>query len=95
MYRSHKCKKTDNLTVFFALLGSAHLKADLRMLMKLTPANGDDRKSSQIIVTVCADLVSKNWPDETKPNMKKKKHCENFTHLNCQFKLYQLITMEF
>jgi len=30
-------KKTDNLTVFFALLGSACLKADHTMLMKLTP----------------------------------------------------------
>ncbi len=30
-------KKTDNLTVFFALLGSAHVKAGRRSLMKLTP----------------------------------------------------------
>jgi hypothetical protein len=30
-------KKTDDLTVFFALLGSAHVKALCKMLMKLTP----------------------------------------------------------
>jgi len=30
-------KKTDGLTVFFALLGSAHIKAFCKMLMKLTP----------------------------------------------------------
>jgi len=29
-------KKTDNLTVFFAPLGSAHLKAASRTVMKLT-----------------------------------------------------------
>jgi len=28
--------KTENLTVFFALLGSAHIKAAHKMLMKLT-----------------------------------------------------------
>jgi len=30
-------KKTDNLTVFFALLGSVLVKAGCRMLMKFTP----------------------------------------------------------
>jgi len=36
--RSQKhIKKTDNLTIFFALLGSARIKADFRKLMKLTP----------------------------------------------------------
>jgi len=30
-------KKTDNLTVFFALSGSAGIKASRRMLMKSTP----------------------------------------------------------
>jgi len=30
-------KKIDNLTVFFTLLGSTPVKADRRMLMKLTP----------------------------------------------------------
>jgi len=30
-------KKTENVTVFFALLGSAPLKAAHKMLMKLTP----------------------------------------------------------
>ncbi len=34
-------KKTDNLTVFFALSGSAHKEAAHKMLMKLTP---DDHK---------------------------------------------------
>jgi len=29
-------KKTDNLTVFCALLGSAHIKASQKMFMKLT-----------------------------------------------------------
>jgi hypothetical protein len=31
-------KKPDNLTVFFALLGSASVEAACRTLMKLTPA---------------------------------------------------------
>jgi len=30
-------KKTDNLTVFFAFLGSVNVKATCKMLMKLTP----------------------------------------------------------
>jgi len=30
-------KKTDSLTVFLAFLGSAHVKAARRMLVKLTP----------------------------------------------------------
>jgi len=30
-------KKTENLTVFFVLSGSAHIKAAGRMLVKLTP----------------------------------------------------------
>jgi len=34
----HKsAKKTDSLTVFFALMGSAHIKAAHRMLINLTP----------------------------------------------------------
>jgi len=35
--RSQKHKKTDCLTVMFALLGSAHVKALSKMLMKLKP----------------------------------------------------------
>jgi len=31
-------KKKDNLTVFFALLGTVRIKAGCRKLMKLTPA---------------------------------------------------------
>ncbi len=30
-------KKTENLTVFFVILGSGHVKASRRTLMKLTP----------------------------------------------------------
>jgi len=37
MSRSQKRKKTDNLTVFFALLGSVRVKAWRKTLMKLTP----------------------------------------------------------
>ena len=37
MYRSQKQKKLHNLTVFFVLLGSVHVKAARKMLMKLTP----------------------------------------------------------
>jgi len=33
-------KKTYNLTVFFAILGSAHVKAACKMLMKLIPGRG-------------------------------------------------------
>jgi len=36
-HRSQKCKKTDDLTFFFTLLGSASVKAVSRSLMKLTP----------------------------------------------------------
>ncbi len=35
--RSQKCKKTDNLTVFFTLLGSTRVKAVRRTLMKFSP----------------------------------------------------------
>ena len=35
--RSRKCKKLPVLTVIFALLGPASVKAAHRMLMKLTP----------------------------------------------------------
>ncbi len=35
-HRSQKHKKTDNLTVFFMLLGHARAKAARKMLMKLT-----------------------------------------------------------
>jgi len=34
--RSQKHKKTDALNAFFAFLGSAHIKALSKMLMKLT-----------------------------------------------------------
>ena len=36
-HRSLKCKKLFDLTVFFALLGSASVKAACKMLVKLTP----------------------------------------------------------
>ncbi len=36
--RSRKRKKTDDLTVFFMLLGSVSVKAVRRTLMKLSPA---------------------------------------------------------
>ncbi len=43
--RLWKRKKTDDLTVFFTLLGSAHVKVVCRMLMKLSPgAIGSIRK---------------------------------------------------
>jgi len=35
--RSRKRKKIDDFTVFFTLLSSAHVKAALKTLMKLTP----------------------------------------------------------
>jgi len=37
-------KKTDGLTVFFALLGSSLIKAARKMLMKLTPEGGEKIK---------------------------------------------------
>ena len=36
-HRSQKCKNLLNLTVFFELLGSAHVKAAHKTLVKLTP----------------------------------------------------------
>ena len=38
--RSQKCKKLLDLTVFFALLGPAHLKAVHKKLVKLTQGGG-------------------------------------------------------
>ena len=35
--RSHKCKKLHELTVFFALFGSARVKAAHKMSVKLAP----------------------------------------------------------
>ncbi len=32
-----RVKKTDSLTIFFALLGSGHIKASCKLLVKLTP----------------------------------------------------------
>ncbi len=37
VHRSQKCKMAFDLTVIFALLGSTHVKAACKMLMKLTP----------------------------------------------------------
>jgi len=37
---SKNAKNNDNLTVFFALLGSARFKASCKMLIKLTPDDG-------------------------------------------------------
>ncbi len=37
VHRSQNRKKTDDLTVFFTLLGSARAKAAQKLLMKLTP----------------------------------------------------------
>ena len=52
--RSQKCKKLLDLTVFFALLGSASVKAARRMLMKLTPGQGNGQKlSEQKLSEVC------------------------------------------
>jgi len=49
--RSQKCKKADSLTVFFALLGSARVKAAHRMLMKLTPGVGQTYPEDTIDVS--------------------------------------------
>jgi hypothetical protein len=46
-------KKTDNLTVFFAPLGSAHLKAARRTLMKFTL----DGVQSNVIVEMKYNLA--------------------------------------
>ncbi len=55
--RSQKCKKTDDLTVFFALQGSACAKAACRTMMKLTPGsapNGANTyKNFQAIFSPC------------------------------------------
>ena len=40
--RSQKRKKLLDMTVFFALLGSAHVNAASKMLMKLTPVRDDE-----------------------------------------------------
>ncbi len=57
-HRSQKHKNTDSLTAFFALLGSGCIKAEHKMLMKLTPADlayhrlrtsGVDRPFSMVV----------------------------------------------
>ena len=47
-HRSQKCKKTVKLSSFFALLGSVHVKAACRMLMKLTPGRQQACSKSRI-----------------------------------------------
>ena len=44
--RSCKRKKLLDLTVFFALLGSAHIKAARKMMVKLTPEGGQESVSA-------------------------------------------------
>ncbi len=46
-------KKTDNLTVFFAISGSTHAKAARRMLIKLTPGLIDSKFPSYLILIKC------------------------------------------
>jgi len=50
-------KKTDNLTVFFALLGSAPLKAACKTLMKLTAGDRLRQKASQTNKVEIVSLV--------------------------------------
>jgi len=59
MRRSQKCKKTDKLTVFFALLESALVKAACKRLMKLTPPAGL-RENSLILFGPNNQVVSDN-----------------------------------
>ena len=54
--RSRKRKKLLDLTVFFALLGSAHLKAACKMLLKLTPLV--NFTNMQFMSSFCADFLS-------------------------------------
>ena len=58
-HRSQKRKKMLDLTVFFALLGSACVKAACKMLVKLTPDLHDMNKemSAVIVVFVVVDVV--------------------------------------
>jgi len=52
--RSQKHKKTDNLTVFFMLLGSACVNAARRRLMKFTPGNLKKDLTNEINDAVCS-----------------------------------------
>jgi len=62
-------KKTNNLTVFFAHLGSGHLKVAPLMLMKLTPGGAKDPGLARVYIkpqvttrTCLVRLLSqKNW----------------------------------
>jgi len=49
-----RAKKTNNLTVYFALLGYACAKAAHRMLMKLTP----ERYDAQVFILNNQNVVS-------------------------------------
>jgi len=51
-------KKTDNLTVFFVLLGFVWIKTAYRMLMKLTPCRSVGMDNSNIP----ADWLVRRWP---------------------------------
>jgi len=48
--RFQKCKKTDSLTVFFELLGSVHVKAARKTLMKLTSGPGHGQRAAAAAV---------------------------------------------
>jgi len=48
--------RIDNLTVFFTLLGSVHVKAVHRMLMKLSPKRLDTRTG--VLNTVSTTYIS-------------------------------------
>jgi len=54
--RSQKRKKyCQALILFFALLGSAHVKAVCKMLMKLTPGSFDGNYIPEVIIDI--DLI--------------------------------------
>jgi len=55
-----KCKKTDHLTVFFALLGSARVKASYEMLMIVTPDVHVDHESIDLSTKIIASPDKEN-----------------------------------
>jgi len=55
-FRSQKLKKIDNLTVFFTLLGAAHVKAVQRTLMKLSPGHLQEQETGLLHLTCFHNL---------------------------------------
>ena len=78
-WRSQNCKKLQDLTVSFALLGSAHIKAAHKMLLKLTP----DLNKWVRTTCACADRAPLRKIDAKKtPTQQQQRNSNNNSNNN-------------